>query len=138
MDAFRQLGFEIFEDIEIDDPPTDIRYPDITISLGHFEIELILDSINHYRNTVVKDKNLIWASKDAKIMKTVNDKLKIAQSKTVNMKLQTISHDFTSYFVCPDCDEEKMIEQRRDEKPVVYCDYCGERMHPRKDIDNGR
>lgn len=86
---------------------------------------------------MVKDKHLRWASKDAKIMKTVNDKLKISQSKIINLKLKTISHDFTTYYVCPDCDEEKLIEQRRDEKPVVYCDYCGERMHPGKDSTNG-
>ena len=131
----QQTLFEVTEEYEEHDPDIlpEKTYPDISVGLSHKEVEIILDSMRVYKQVEVKEKHLRWASNDNKIMKGVEQKIRIAQNKIIEMKLKSICSDLIAHFYCPDCDEEKIIEHRQDETPVVYCTYCGERIFQRKD-----
>ena len=132
----QQMLFGMPEDLEEDDGQSllhETNCPNVEVGLSHAEVEIILDSMRVYKQVEVKKKHLRWASNDNKNMKGVEQKIRIAQNKIIEIKLKSICSNLIAHFYCPDCDEEKIIEHRHDETLVVYCTYCGERIFQRKD-----
>ena len=84
--------------------PSSIRYPDVNISLSHEEIEIVLDSLNHYRLTVTSEKHMRWASSDRSTINGVYEKIKVDQSRIVDQKIKVFNEG----------------------KPWIFCNKCGD------------
>lgn len=83
----KQLSFGMTDDIDIEEQRIDVKYPDISIGLAHFEVEIILDALAHYRNTVTIEKHQRWASNENITINGVLEKIKIYRNKQIDMKM---------------------------------------------------